>query len=351
MKNPDILNIDMTYRCNQKCIMCASWKIKDKTRKELSTNEIINFIHELLKKYHLKNINFLGGEPLIKKDLEKIIATIPSNINTKIITNGTLITEDRARKLIRSKVHYVRFSIDGPEQIHDMFRGKGSYKKAVLGLSNLYNAKKEMDAKNPVIIIAPCISKANLNDMGPMFELAKKYEAKLVFTNFLIDMTNTPKDFIEGKEITFIKAVDPSNFVLSDKEKSDFLQKNVSNVNYSNSIINRLRKRLKVFITNELFKQLENNYFDCDRARRMMILDPWGDLFPCEFLYRYKYGNIKEGIDVWHSDKRKEIRRKIRAGKLNICKDCNKKNLKRGPRVVIQDFKSFSKFILGMITK
>ncbi len=281
----------------------------------------------------------------MRKDLETIISEFSSRVHTEIMTNGTLITEQRAIKIVKSKVQKVIFSIDGPEHIHDMFRGKGSFRRATLGLANLYNAKKEMETKNPIIEIAICVSKANINDMDSMIEIAKKYEAKLLI-NFLIDMIHTPKDFINGKEVTFVKGKDPLNFELNAKEKADFLQNYLSKGNIPKSFIYNTKQKLKIFINKRIVNQLEKNYFDCDRARRIMIVDPWGDLFPCEFLYGYKYGNINEGATVWNSSKRKEIRKKIINGNLNICKDCNKKNLKRGPRVIIKDIKSLSKFIM-----
>ena len=329
--------------------MCEAWNIKNISKNELETNEIISFINCVLKKYSLKNVRILGGEPLIRKDLETIISAISPRVNTTIITNGTLITEERAKKIVESKAHLVSFSIDGPEPIHDMFRGKGSFNRAIRGLNNLNKAKKDMDSHLPSIEICPCVSKANVNEMDSMIEIAKKYDAKLVLQNFLMEMLSTPKDSINGEEITIVRAKDPSNFILNAKEKTDYLHKYFSKEYSSDSFIYSAKQKLSVFINKKLVNQLEENYFDCDRARKMMIVDPWGDLFPCEFLYGYKYGNIIEGAAVWNSIKRNEIRRKIINGDLNICRDCNKKNLKRGARAITNDVKSFIKFIHGAI--
>jgi radical SAM protein with 4Fe4S-binding SPASM domain len=349
MNNPEILSIDITYRCNLKCIMCEVSNIINKKDDELNTSEIINFINNVLNKYSIKSVRFLGGEPLLRKDLETIISGISSRVHTKIITNGTLITEERAKRIVESKTSLVSFSIDGPEHIHDMFRGIGSFKQAISGLDNLNKAKKEMGYNLPEIEIIPCVSKANVNEMDSMMEIAKNYNAKLVLVNFLMEMLNTPKDTIDGEEITTVRATDPLNLILNAKEKADYLQKYFSKENTSDSFISNAKQKFSAFINKKIVDQLEENYFDCDRARRMMIVDPWGDLFPCEFLYGYKYGNVKEGAAVWNSAKRKEIRKKIINGDLNMCNDCNKKNLKRGIRVVTKDIKSLSKFIYRAI--
>lgn len=345
MKKPDILSIDITYKCNEKCIMCEVWRIKNQTKNELNTSEIINFINDVLGKYHLKSIRFVGGEPFVRKDLEIIISTIPSKVKTEVITNGTLITRERSKKIIESGVGLVSFSIDGPERVHDYFRGKGSFAKAISGLTNLYNAKKEMSTKHPIIEIRPCISKANIDEINSIIEIANKFEAKLLFSVFLMDMNYTPKDFIDGKEITTRRAKDPNNFALSTKEKADFLRKYYSKDYIEISSIQLAKQKVKNIISERLINQLDINYYDCDRSRRMMIVDPWGDLFTCEFLYGYKYGNVKEGAKVWTSNRRNEIRGKIRNGDLNICRNCNKKNRNRGLREITQNINSFYKFI------
>ena len=56
----------------------------------------------------------------------------------------------------------------------------------------------------------------------------------------------------------------------------------------------------------------------------MAIVDPWGDLFPCEHLYDQKYGNVLEdGARSWFSEKRLRLRGKIQAGSLPICRTCS----------------------------
>ena len=349
MKGPDVINIDITYLCNLRCIMCNVWQIQGNFNEEIKTSELIYFLNEMLTKYPIKTVRFVGGEPLVRCDLEAIISEISSKVFTEIVTNGTLITKKRAKKLIESRVNLISFSIDGSEKTHDFFRGEGSFKRSLSGLENIYNAKKEAESNNPTIQIRPCISKANLNEIDTIQEIAKRYETEVYLGLFLMDMTNTPKDFINETEITSARANDILKLALNNKEKNDFLQKYFSVNKNTKSLLYQNKQKLKILVKREITNQIKENYYDCNRVRKYMIIDPWGDVFPCEFLYEYKYGNIKEGAEVWNSMKRKMIREKIKNGHLNICKDCNKNMRHRGVRTVTGDFKSFTKFVFNLI--
>jgi MoaA/NifB/PqqE/SkfB family radical SAM enzyme len=329
--------------------MCEVWKLDDSKREELTTSEIISFLDYTLDKVYIDTVKFCGGETLIREDMETIISEISSRVYTTMTTNGTLITEERAKKLVESKLHSIRFSIDGTEQSNDSLRGKGSFKKSISGLENLYKAKKEMNSKNPVIYISPCISKKNANELNEMIEIAKKYDAHLEVGNFLNDMHKKPKDFLDGKEITIARAKDPLQIAFNKEEKIYLRKKYFSQRNITGTFFEIGKQKLRNFINGKLIYAVEENYYDCSRSRRQMTIDPWGDAYPCEYLTGYKYGNIKQGgIEIWNSIKRKEIREKIKNGDLNICQNCNKELSYRGIRS-ITDIKSFNKFFLWLL--
>lgn len=81
-------------------------------------------------------LNFVGGEPLLRKDLPEIIATVDRERTTTVLfTNGTLLAE-RAAKLRRAGLDSVYVSIDAADpETHDRFRGSpGLYLQAVQGI-------------------------------------------------------------------------------------------------------------------------------------------------------------------------------------------------------------------------
>jgi radical SAM protein with 4Fe4S-binding SPASM domain len=78
---------------------------------------------------------FSGGEPLMREDIFTIADyAVERGIRPVISTNGTLITEARAKALKKSGFAYVGISLDGIGDVNDRFRGKkGAFEEALKG--------------------------------------------------------------------------------------------------------------------------------------------------------------------------------------------------------------------------
>ena len=78
------------------------------------------------------HINITGGEPLCNPHLFKILDLIKQDddlISFSILTNGTLITEEIAKKIKSYNPYYVQVSLEGGKKTNDYIRGKGTSKK------------------------------------------------------------------------------------------------------------------------------------------------------------------------------------------------------------------------------
>ena len=101
--------------------------------KELSHEEGLALIDDLAE-FGAPVILFSGGEPLIRPDLVRLRVCGSKRDGAVISTNGTLITEDKARELKDVGLSYVGVSLDGMEEINDRFRGKkGRFKRHFKG--------------------------------------------------------------------------------------------------------------------------------------------------------------------------------------------------------------------------
>jgi len=128
-----LLAIELTNNCNKNCIWCGA---RAGLNQNLSYSDVISSID----KYKPRELAITGGEPLLREDLFQIIDYCKSkNIKVTLCTNGTLITEDIAKKL---NADIINISIDGIETIHDSIRGSGSFAEVLDGLSNLKKANK-----------------------------------------------------------------------------------------------------------------------------------------------------------------------------------------------------------------
>ena len=85
--------------------------------------------------------NVTGGEPFLRADLFDILGEISSKgFEIYLLTNGMLVTRERARRLHGLGVRGVQVSIEGPEAIHERIRGKGSFSSSMEGVGHLLGA-------------------------------------------------------------------------------------------------------------------------------------------------------------------------------------------------------------------
>ncbi len=124
---------NLTRRCNLFCAHCYTDSHDREYEGELTTDEALHVIDDLAA-FGVPVILFSGGEPLLRKDLFQLIACAKEKgIRGVLSTNGTLITPSVARQLREFGLSYVGISLDGPERIHDKFRGKKGAFQASLG--------------------------------------------------------------------------------------------------------------------------------------------------------------------------------------------------------------------------
>lgn len=127
------------YRCNNNCRFCLS-RHKDATVKPLSTKRVKEEI-ALASKRGSTFIDFLGGEPTLRKDLPELISFAKENGFELIsmTTNGRMMSNKHyAEKLVKAGLNSAIFSIHGHNaELHDyLTRVKGSYLQTVQGLKN-----------------------------------------------------------------------------------------------------------------------------------------------------------------------------------------------------------------------
>lgn len=133
--------ISLTDRCNLKCKHCY-YGCKDTVSmvNELPFEEIVEIIM-LIKKLNPREVILTGGEPLLRKDILKILVQLRNNFTGKIAlsTNGTLINSQNA-KVICECVDGISISLDGyDEKSCSYIRGTGVFTKV---LNNIKILKK-----------------------------------------------------------------------------------------------------------------------------------------------------------------------------------------------------------------
>lgn len=137
---PDNVMLDLTWRCDHKCAFCYN-PAENRNHGDPPSETSKNIIRALAD-WGVHEILYLGGEPTLHSDFEKILELGASlGLKQRIVTNGGHINEHRASLLAGTNVE-VGVSLHSARQaIHDRLTGsKGAYSKAMQGLDNLASA-------------------------------------------------------------------------------------------------------------------------------------------------------------------------------------------------------------------
>ena len=157
---------NMTKRCNLRCIHCYARAENETYRgNELSTDEGKRLIDDLAE-FGVPVILFSGGEPVLRKDLPDLIDyAVKKGLRAVISTNGTLITEEKAKQFARYALSYIGISIDGTGKVNDAFRGvDGAYDLAINGVRNAKHAGIKVGLRFT-------INKKNYNEIQRIFDI------------------------------------------------------------------------------------------------------------------------------------------------------------------------------------
>lgn len=160
-RTPFWIDFKLTDKCNLRCRYCGLWK---RNSPEMTTKQIFNLIDESEKDTAFVYLS--GGEPLLRKDIKEIIDYIAKKdgIFTVLFTNGTLIKE----KINDIKnIDLVNISLDGPREIHDNIRGKGSFDKAIEAIKLLKENKIPVSTET-------VISNVNIHHLKFITDFAKE---------------------------------------------------------------------------------------------------------------------------------------------------------------------------------
>ncbi|MBO3283905.1 radical SAM protein [Paenibacillus sp. FSL M8-0228] len=129
------LTILPTFSCNFRCSYCFENLTSKSGKRAFSQkiqNEILTYIEKSVEELHFKRIivNWTGGEPLLEfKNITSLMERInfianknKISIDHFMVSNGYLLTSDRAKKLKELGVKRIQITIDGSKKSHDQRR-------------------------------------------------------------------------------------------------------------------------------------------------------------------------------------------------------------------------------------
>ncbi|MHB9130844.1 MAG: radical SAM protein [Armatimonadota bacterium] len=139
---------ELTARCNLKCQHCRAEAQDDFVAGELTTEEILRVAREIREDADPIMV-LTGGEPLARQDFFEIAGEC-CKLFTRVAlaTNGTMVDDALARKIVDIGIQRVSISLDGAKpETHDGFRGvPGSFHDALRGFDALKRAGMSVQA-------------------------------------------------------------------------------------------------------------------------------------------------------------------------------------------------------------
>ena len=195
-----LVHFEVTMRCNARCGFCDYWKTPA-TERENETErcaDAARFFNPML-------VTFTGGEPLLRRDLEDLVAAVRDAIRLKyitLITHGGMLTPDRGRSLWDAGVSQFNISLDYVDGRHDAERGiPGLTGKIMAAVSAMRSGGINAIRFNTVI------KRENIDHLPEIVRVAQELRIGVNFSVYT-DFKNGNRDhLVEGAEIGHAESV------------------------------------------------------------------------------------------------------------------------------------------------
>jgi radical SAM protein with 4Fe4S-binding SPASM domain len=287
---PLSVHIDLTYRCNERCIHCY---LDHEDRGEMTTVEVKDLLDQLAE----AGVFFLtlsGGEIFLRKDFFEILEYARAlTFCVKLKSNAIMIREFEARRIRSLGVESIQVSIySHRSEVHDAItRVPGSLKRSL-------DAIRFLKSYGIKVIIANVLMNQNRQDYPGVKALALE-----LGVDCTLDPTVTPK--MDGDRSVLRLNVDQA--ALEQVFREQTLIGNVEEFCAPTSIADE--------------DDLES--LPCSAGHSSCYISPYGDVFPC-VQFPLPSGNVRlqPFLDIWRDSSQLKEVRSIRLRDLPSCSKC-----------------------------
>jgi radical SAM protein with 4Fe4S-binding SPASM domain len=168
LEKPLKVSICYTETCNLSCQHCYADCAPEKAALELSSEDWARFLDEIAD-LGVVYLYVEGGEPFHRPDFLPFLTSASSRFLTEVRTNGTLITQDLARRLKEIRVGIVLVDIlSARAEMHDELTGVlGSHRRACDGITHMLEAGIEVQTLT-------ILNRKNVADLQAYIDLAHR---------------------------------------------------------------------------------------------------------------------------------------------------------------------------------
>lgn len=275
-----LLQWHITERCNLRCAHCYQ---QDYSGEELTLEDLHRILaqyQELLECWRRDSpgrrvrghITVTGGEPFVRHDFLDLLDTFAANrrhFSFAILTNGTFIDREMAKRLRLLRPAFVQVSVEGTQSTHDNIRGKGSFDKTVIALKHLRRNRIRT-------LISFSAHRGNFREFGAVAELGRRLRISRVWADRVIpwgsaeklrDQVLTPEETREFIEIMLKSRIDMN--------RRWFCRTEIA-----------MHRALQFLATG-------SRPYSCTAGDSLVTVQPNGDLYPCRRM-PIRVGNLLE---------------------------------------------------------
>lgn len=176
--------VNITNRCTLRCRHCFVFRDENPNdpQGEMETPVMLAKLAEVQKRHNIHTMLWMGGEPLLRPDVLSEGTKLFARNN--VTTNGTLDLIDLPRSV------YI-VSIDGPPEMNDSVRGKGSFAKVMAILDRV---PQEF---GPTVMCQCVVTKKNENALEELVDILRPTRLEGMTFSFYVP----PRD--DGSELTW----------------------------------------------------------------------------------------------------------------------------------------------------
>lgn len=150
---PVIHGIEVSNKCNLRCRMCNRDEIKRRGEGIMSLKNFKRLVNENYDCFKALAL-FFHGEPLLNPNLEKMVEYIrPFAPSLGVTSNGTLLTKDRTRKLMKANIDEICISFEGAtKDIYEFVRVNAKYEVTKKNILDALAVREELGAKTRIYL-------------------------------------------------------------------------------------------------------------------------------------------------------------------------------------------------------
>ncbi len=287
---PLSVHMDVTYRCNERCVHCY---LDHDDHGEMTTAEIKGIIDQLAEAGTFF-LTFSGGEVFLRRDFLELVAHARKLLfNVKVKTNAVMIREREAQELRRLGVEQIQISVYSHRaEVHDAItKLPGSWARTTRAIRFL----KDQGLK---VTIANVLMNDNFDDYKGAQALAEE-----LGVSYTLDPTVSPK-------------MDGDHSILSLRVPGTALP----TVFHDPSLVGDVAEYCAP--PSAPGEDVLNGY-PCSAGHTSCYITPYADVFPC-VQFPLPSGNLRQQkfLDIWRNSTQLEDVRSIRARDLPTCSGC-----------------------------